>query len=153
LFVQIDEPDIPPLPDGVRLASEGLAIMTRDLPAYVSVHLDTVTFVEQYGLLQGLPVDNLDVGLALPPGLPLERVLSSVRPSRDLTLGVVSRYAADSESVEEVVSFVRGLLPYVPEAMIWLHPDCGLRSLDARTVERKLTTLVEAANVLRRGPQ
>ncbi len=70
--------------------------------------------------------------------------------SKKLGVGCVSSTEGSAEGVEEILATVRKAIgEYGAENVEWVHPDCGMRSLDRESARLKLTNMVEAVRKLR----
>lgn len=65
--------------------------------------------------------------------------------SKRLGVGCVSSTEGGVEGVEDILATVRkAVAVYGLENVEWVHPDCGLRSLEREAVRMKLNNMVEA---------
>jgi 5-methyltetrahydropteroyltriglutamate--homocysteine methyltransferase len=70
--------------------------------------------------------------------------------SKRLGVGCVSSTESGVEGTEEILASVRKAVEvYGAENVEWVHPDCGLRSLDRESARLKLINMVEAVRKLR----
>lgn len=75
--------------------------------------------------------------------------------NKELGLGVINPRTDAIEPVAEIVARVRTALQIVPQAKLFLNPDCGFGTFSARPmndlshIEAKLRALCEAAHTLR----
>lgn len=70
--------------------------------------------------------------------------------SKRLGVGCVSSTEGGVEGVEDILATVRkAVAVYGLENVQWVHPDCGLRSLEREAVRMKLNNMVEAVRRFR----
>lgn len=70
--------------------------------------------------------------------------------SKKLGVGCVSSTEGSVEGVEEVLATVRkAVSEYGADNIEWVHPDCGMRSLDRDSARLKLANMAEAVRKLR----
>jgi 5-methyltetrahydropteroyltriglutamate--homocysteine methyltransferase len=70
--------------------------------------------------------------------------------SKKLGVGCVSSTEGSAEGVEEILATLRKAIgEYGAENIEWVHPDCGMRSLERESARLKLTNMVEAVRKLR----
>jgi len=64
---------------------------------------------------------------------------------KDIGLGVIDVHQDRIETVEEIISGIKKVLPIVPPNRIWVTPDCGLKDRSKEVTVEKLKVMVEAA--------
>lgn len=70
--------------------------------------------------------------------------------SKKLGVGCVSSTEGGVEGVEEVLATIRKAIgEYGLENLEWVHPDCGMRSLERESARQKLGNMAEAVRMLR----
>ena len=107
--------------------------------------------------LARLNVQQLVLEFATPRAGELAALLGSreIVEKKELGLGVVNPRTPETEPVAAIVERVKEALQYLPPERIFLNPDCGFGTFSSRPMNsvrvaaRKLTTLAQAAAVLR----
>jgi 5-methyltetrahydropteroyltriglutamate--homocysteine methyltransferase len=70
--------------------------------------------------------------------------------SKKLGVGCVSSTEGSAEGVEEILATIRKAAgAFGLENLEWVHPDCGMRSLERESARTKLRNMVEAVRKLR----
>lgn len=148
--IQIDEPAISTRPRELDLAIEAMAIVTRDLPAHTISHICYGDFEAIYPALLDLPVDQLDLE-ATNGNFHLLDILGSVPwpNSKELALGVVDVHSHRLESLDEVKAGILRALEVVPPHLLFIDPDCGLKTRTWDEAVQKLRVMTRAVQSVR----
>ena len=155
-IVQLDEPWMEARPDEARdFGTEALTAALEGATGTTAVHIcfgygaivpgrpPKYTFLPH---LAGVPVDQVAIETAQ-SRLDCEVLQNFTKQS--IILGVLDLSTPEVESPETVVERVERALPYVPPERLILAPDCGMKFLPRDSAERKLQSMVQAAQILR----
>ncbi len=147
-YIQIDEPAIHARPEEIGIAIEAMGIVTSGLKAKTISHICYGDFAAIYPDVLDLPVDQLDLAMANYDYRWLD--LFDAHPfTKEMAIGIVDAHAHETESVAEAADGIRKGLRYVDAAMLWPHPDCGLKTRTIEETMEKCTVIVAAAKVVR----
>ena len=144
-YIQIDEPAVSTRPDELDLAIEAMGIVTAGLRARTISHICYGDFDKIYPDLLQLPVRQLDLE-AQNRGFELLDLLAR-HPwpaDKELALGVVDVHRHRIESVEEVERGILQALQIVPPELLYIDPDCGMKTRTWEEARQKLTVMMEA---------
>jgi 5-methyltetrahydropteroyltriglutamate--homocysteine methyltransferase len=144
-YIQIDEPALSTRPDELPLAIEAMEIVTAGIRARTISHICYGDFDKIYPDLLQLPVRQLDLE-AQNRGFELLDLLAR-HPwpaDKELALGVVDVHRHRIESVEEVERGILQALQIVPPELLYIDPDCGMKTRTWEEARQKLTVMMEA---------
>jgi len=149
-YIQIDEPAISTRPEELEIAIEAMGIVTQGINAMTISHICYGDFKTIYPRLLDSPVDQLDLEFANSGYSNLD-VFRKPRFTKRIAFGVLDIHSHRIESVDEIVAGIRkGLDVFDPELM-WIDPDCGLKTRTTAESEAKLRNMVEAVEVIKAG--
>jgi 5-methyltetrahydropteroyltriglutamate--homocysteine methyltransferase len=147
--IQIDEPALSVRAGEVDVALEAMRITTDGLDAYFITHALEYGYPETaFPDVLDLSVDNFDMEFANSDFGFLERLWESGF-RKDLSLGVVDVHTHVVESPGEVESRVRMALDVIPADLLWIDPDCGLKTRTIDEAQGKMRAIAEATKRVR----
>jgi 5-methyltetrahydropteroyltriglutamate--homocysteine methyltransferase len=158
--IQIDEPAL----------REGLPLRKADQPAYLSWAVDSfrlstssvrdVTqihshfcysdFGEVFAALQALDADAITIESSK-SDLKILRVLESRGYTSEIGPGVFDIHSPRVPSVEEMFQRIHAMCAYVRPDLLWVNPDCGLKTRGWTETKAALTNMVQAAKQARQN--
>jgi 5-methyltetrahydropteroyltriglutamate--homocysteine methyltransferase len=156
-IVQLDEPWLQRFLDDAR--AYGVEVVNRALDGVdgtVALHTcfgyaATVNAkpsrYEFLAELEDTPLDHISIEAAQ-PRLDLSS-LAGILPSKRLAVGVIDLADPDVESPATVADRITSLLEVIPAERLMVAPDCGMKFLPRDTAQRKLTALVQGADIVR----
>lgn len=147
-IIQIDEPAIPARPDELPLAIEAMRTVTRNLRAYFITHICYGDLGRIYRGILDLAVDNFDLEMAN-SGTDILPLLRKTPFTKDISYGVVDVHSHVVENPELIELRLKHALEVFPRDIVWVDPDCGLKTRTVGEAIAKLETVVSAARVLR----
>jgi 5-methyltetrahydropteroyltriglutamate--homocysteine methyltransferase len=154
--VQLDEPYLQARAEEAK--KYGVAVVTRALEGaagttavhlcfgYAAIIHDRPSGYSFLPELAACPADQISIETAQ-SGLDCS-VLASL-PGKTIILGVLDLDDVSVESPDVIADRVRRALPYVPPERIVLAPDCGMKYLPRESANGKLTSMTQAARLLR----
>ncbi|KXB00758.1 hypothetical protein AKJ40_00600 [candidate division MSBL1 archaeon SCGC-AAA259M10] len=143
--VQINEPAILENEEEFSIFSEAfrkIAKSKKDTQLDLSFYFGDIAPLYEY--LQDLPTDLLGLDFTYSPDL-LD-MITEIGSEKKLGLGLIDARNTKMEKIEEKVSIVRKIVPYVDADEIYLQPSCGLEFLPRRRALEKLDRIVEIAD-------
>ena len=149
-IIQIDEPAISVRPEELSVAIEAMHIVTDGLPAYFITHIFYGAFENIYPSMLDLPVDNFDLETSN-SGLDMLELFQKSRYTKDLSLGVVDVHTHVVEDEAVVEQRLHRALEVLPKEVIWVDPDCGLKTRTVNEAIAKMQSVVTAAKALRKN--
>ncbi|MFD6178482.1 MULTISPECIES: 5-methyltetrahydropteroyltriglutamate--homocysteine S-methyltransferase [unclassified Isoptericola] len=126
-----------------RLATSGVAPATQ-----VHTHLCYSEFGEVIGAIDGLDADVTSVEAAR-SRMEIVPELADAGYSRGIGPGVYDIHSPRVPSAGEVTELLRLAVKSIDPALVWVNPDCGLKTRRYAEVEPALAHLVEAAQAVR----
>ncbi|MCS7475966.1 5-methyltetrahydropteroyltriglutamate--homocysteine S-methyltransferase [Umezawaea endophytica] len=126
-----------------RLATAGAATATQ-----VHTHLCYSEFGDVIDAIDGLDADVTTIEAARSRMEVLDD-LRSIGFGRAVGPGVYDIHSPTVPTEDEVVDLLRAALDAVPGELLWVNPDCGLKTRGYAEVEPALRTLVAAAHRVR----
>jgi 5-methyltetrahydropteroyltriglutamate--homocysteine methyltransferase len=159
-YVQLDEPGLARLPDGVTLeeAVEAINRTLRGVPGRLAVHVCYGNnagrpFAER-GLARLLPAlralgcHQLVLEFANREMAEVER-LTELADTHEIAAGVVDVKSFYEETAGDVAGRIRRVLRHVPAARLSVTADCGFSALPRWLARVKMRALVEGARTVR----
>ena len=148
-IVQIDEPALSVRPDELPLATEALQVLTDGLRAYFITHTCYGAFEAIYpGMLQ-LPADNLDLAISH-SSLDLLEIFARDPFTKDMSVGVIDVHSHHTTLRSEIAARIRRAARLLAPELLWIGPDCGLKTRTLDEAEEKLAEMVAATLDVRR---
>jgi 5-methyltetrahydropteroyltriglutamate--homocysteine methyltransferase len=155
--VQIDEPYLQARPDDAReYALEAIARAFEGVAGTKALHtcFGYAAIVHEkpsdgYPFLAGLdacPADEISIEAAQPR---LDPELLEQLPSKRVILGVLDLGDMNVESADLVAERIRTALRHIDPERLMVGPDCGMKYLPREVARGKLSSLVEAAEIVR----
>ena len=126
-----------------RLATAGAAPATQ-----VHTHLCYSEFGEVVGAIDGLDADVTSLEAAR-SRMEIVPELSDAGYSRGIGPGVYDIHSPRVPSGDEVTELLQLAVKSIDPALVWVNPDCGLKTRRYAEVEPALAHLVEAAQAVR----
>ncbi|MFC8597683.1 5-methyltetrahydropteroyltriglutamate--homocysteine S-methyltransferase [Isoptericola sp. NPDC057191] len=126
-----------------RLATSGVDVATQ-----VHTHLCYSEFGEVIGAIDGLDADVTSVEAAR-SRMEIVPELADAGYSRGIGPGVYDIHSPRVPSSEEVTELLRLAVKAIDPALVWVNPDCGLKTRRYPEVEPALAHLVAAAREVR----
>ena len=159
--LQIDEPNLPGMPEHSALAAEATnrVLDAAGAAGETAVHLcfgnyggqriQDGHYRELIGFLNALRCDHLVLETTRRPTEETER-LREIDDRIGLGLGVIDVKDLQVESAETVAARIESFAALFSEHRIaYVHPDCGLQHLPRATANGKMRALVEGRNLFR----
>jgi 5-methyltetrahydropteroyltriglutamate--homocysteine methyltransferase len=147
-IIQIDEPALSVRPEELPIALEAMEHTTKDLDAYFITHACYGEFEHIYPGMLELAVDNFDLEMSN-SDLGLLEIFRRHPFTKDISFGVVDVHSHRMEALEAVRGRVETALTILPREIIWIDPDCGLKTRTVEQAIEKLRLCVEAAKFFR----
>ena len=147
-IIQIDEPATSVRPEELQIAIDGLRVVTEGLPAYFITHICFGAFELIYPGMLTMPVDNFDLEMSN-SGLDMLALFRKNAFTKDISFGVVDVHSHVIESEALVEERLREALQVLPKEIVWVDPDCGLKTRSVEEAIAKMQTLVRVAKALR----
>ena len=147
-IVQIDEPAVSVRVEELPLAIEAMHVVTDGLPAYFVTHICYGDFNAIYPDLLKIPVDNFDLEMCN-SGLDMLGLFQKHAFNKDISFGVVDVHSHVVEPESLVEQRLRQALEVLPRDIIWVDPDCGLKTRSVEESIDKMKALVDVAKKLR----
>ncbi len=147
-IVQIDEPALSVRPEELPIALEAMERTTKNLDAYFITHACYGEFDHIYPGMLDLAVDNFDLEMSN-SDLDLLEIFRRHPFTKDISFGVVDVHSHTMETQEAVRGRVEKALTILPKEIIWIDPDCGLKTRTVEQAIEKLRLCVEAAKSFR----
>ena len=126
-----------------RLATAGAAPATQ-----VHTHLCYSEFGDVIGAIDGLDADVTSLEAAR-SRMEIVPALHSAGYARGIGPGVYDIHSPRVPSTEELVELLELAVKSIDPALVWVNPDCGLKTRRYGEVEPALRNLVDAARELR----
>jgi 5-methyltetrahydropteroyltriglutamate--homocysteine methyltransferase len=156
-IVQIDEPYMQARPE--KAVQYGLAALNRALAGVKGTTVVHICFgyaaivghVKPAGYsflseLRGCTCDQISIETAQPK---LDCAVLAELDNKIIMLGVLDLGDMMIETPEQVASYIRRALAYVPADRIVVAPDCGLKYLPRDIAFGKMKAMVEGAKIVR----
>jgi len=143
--LQIDEPAASVRVDEWDLFCEALSIITRDLGIYTICHICYGEF-EQVPDFGKVPVDNLDLECTNQRF----NFLQDRQPfPQDISAGVFDVHTHRQTSKDRLIKNIESVLQIFPKKIVWIDPDCGLRTRSIAEARDQLKLMVKAVQEVR----
>jgi 5-methyltetrahydropteroyltriglutamate--homocysteine methyltransferase len=147
-YIQIDEPALSTRPEEIELAIEAMAIVTKGITAKTISHICYGDFATIYPRLLDLPVDQLDLEFAN-SGYSNLNVFAHPKFTKEVAVGVLDIHSHRVETKDEVKAGIeRALNTFDPE-LVYIDPDCGLKTRTWQETRDKLAVMMEAVREVR----
>lgn len=143
--VQINEPAILENEEEFSIFSEAfrkIAKSKKDTQLDLSLYFGDIAPLYEH--LQDLPADLLGLDFTYSPDL-LD-MITEIGSEKKLGLGLIDARNTKMEKIEEKISIVSKIVPYVDADEIYLQPSCGLEFLPRRRALEKLEMIVKIAD-------
>ena len=147
-IVQIDEPAVSVRVEELPLAIEAMHVVTDGLPAYFITHICYGDFGAIYPDMLKIPVDNFDLEMCN-SGLDMLGLFGKHPFTKDISFGVVDVHSHVVEPESLVEQRLREALKVLPRNIIWVDPDCGLKTRSVEESIDKMKALVDVAKKFR----
>jgi len=147
-IVQIDEPAVSVRVEELPLAIEAMQVVTAGLPAYFITHICYGAFEAIYPDMLRFPVDNFDLEMCN-SGLDLLELFRKHAFTKDISFGVVDVHSHVVESESLIEQRLRQALEVLPRDIIWVDPDCGLKTRSVEEAIGKMKALGDVVKKLR----
>lgn len=147
-YIQIDEPAISTRPDEVDLAIEAMAVVTDGLAATTISHICYGDFATIYPHILSLPVDVLDLEFANSQFANLE-IFRRPKFTKIVALGVVDVHSHVIETKDQIKQGIRRALDVFDPELMWVDPDCGLKTRTPQEAKDKMKVMVEAVREIK----
>lgn len=147
-IIQIDEPALSVRPEELPIALEAMELTTKNLDAYFITHACYGEFDHIYPGMLDLAVDNFDLEMSN-SDLDLLEIFRRHPFTKDISFGVVDVHSHTMETQEAVRGRVEKALTILPKEIIWIDPDCGLKTRTVEQAIEKLRLCVDAAKSFR----
>jgi 5-methyltetrahydropteroyltriglutamate--homocysteine methyltransferase len=147
-IIQIDEPATSVRPEELLLAIEAMHAVTDGLSAYFITHICYGAFENIYPGMLDLPVDNFDLEMSN-SGLDMLELFKKHPFTKDLSAGVVDVHSHVIEDRHAVAQRMRQTLEVLPKEVLWVDPDCGLKTRTVDEAIAKMQAVVQGARELR----
>ncbi len=148
-IIQIDEPALSVRVAELPLVVEAMDAVTRELPAYFITHICYGAFEHVYPEILHLPVDNLDLDMAL-TARERHPKIKAAPFTKDISYGVSDVHSHIVEDEATVYERVKHALAVIPAAQLWVDPDCGLKTRTVEEAQDKMRVIVAAAQRARK---
>jgi 5-methyltetrahydropteroyltriglutamate--homocysteine methyltransferase len=126
-----------------RLASSGVNPQTQ-----IHTHMCYSEFNEIIKWIAAMDADVLSIENSRSSG-ELLRAFQDFRYSTGIGPGVYDIHSPRVPSVEEMETLLRRTLEVLPKDLVWVNPDCGLKTRGYEEVVPALKNMVEAARRVR----
>ncbi|MEW5700989.1 MAG: methionine synthase [Candidatus Zixiibacteriota bacterium] len=147
-YIQIDEPAISTRPDEIELAIEAMEVVTAGLKATTISHICYGDFAMMYPRILDLPVDMLDLEFANSQFANLD-IFRKPKFTKRISVGVIDVHSHVIETKGQVKDGIRRALDVFDPALVWIDPDCGLKTRTPQEAIDKLTVMVEAVKEIK----
>ncbi len=147
-YIQIDEPAISTRPEELEIAIEAMGVVTSGIKAMTISHICYGDFKTIYPRLLDLPVDQLDLEFAN-SGFSNLDVFREPKFTKKIAYGVLDIHSHRIESIEEIVAGILKGLDVFDAELMWIDPDCGLKTRTTPEAEAKLRNMVDAVQIVK----
>jgi 5-methyltetrahydropteroyltriglutamate--homocysteine methyltransferase len=147
-YIQIDEPALSTRPEEIDLAIEAMAVVTDGVQAKTLSHICYGDFATIYPRLLDLPVDQLDLEFANSGYTNLE-VFRTPRFTKEVAVGVLDIHSHRVESKDEVKAGIEKALEVFDPDLVYIDPDCGLKTRTWEETRQKLAVMMAAVREVR----
>ena len=148
-FIQIDEPAIPTRPQEIDIAIEAMAIVTKPLTAKTITHMCYGNFNILYPKILEIPVDQIDLEFANSDFAMLDTI-RKIPFTKEVGLGVTDVHTHVIETKAMVKDYLRRALEVFDPKLVYVDPDCGLKTRTWEESAAKLKVMVEAVHEVRK---
>lgn len=149
-ILQLDEPALGGRPEELEVAGDAIRVVTKDLAAYVVVHVCYGSLDPVWPGLLDLPADNLDIEM-VNGDFTVGRSPAKAAVPKDVSIGVIDVLSAKADTPETILRRVKKALTVLKPEQVWVDPDCGLRHRAPEEAVAQLTAMVAAALAARKG--
>jgi 5-methyltetrahydropteroyltriglutamate--homocysteine methyltransferase len=146
-YIQLDEPAISTHPEELEIAKNAVEIMTKNVNAYIGMHICYGDYSKIFPDILDFKVDQLDFEFANRNFEDL-KLLKEYDFDKDLGFGCIDVHTRRIESVDEVKKAIEMALDVVDPNRLYIDPDCGLKLLPRDVAFEKLKVMVKAKNAL-----
>ena len=130
--------------DAFRLASSGVRDETQ-----IHTHLCYAEFSDIVESIAALDADVISIE-ASRSNMDLLDAFAKFRYPNEIGPGVYDIHSPRVPETEEIMGRLQKALRAIPAEMLWVNPDCGLKTRGWPEVHAALRNMVEAAKSLRR---
>ena len=152
-IIQVDEPALSARPEELRLAIDGMEMVTGKLPAYFVLHTCYGAFASIYPAVLKMPVHNFDLEVTN-SGLDLQELARASWGGgfgKDLSLGVFDVHVRKADPSETIERRIKRALKSMSSERVWVDPDCGLKTRTADEARAQLESMCAAVKAVRKG--
>ena len=146
-YIQLDEPAISTHPEELEIAKNAVEIMTKNVNAYIGMHICYGDYSKIFPDILDFKVDQLDFEFANRNFEDL-KLLKEYDFDKDLGFGCIDVHTRRIESIDEVKKAIEMALDVVDPNRLYIDPDCGLKLLPRDVAFEKLKVMVKAKNAL-----
>lgn len=147
-YIQIDEPAASTRMDELDLVIEAMGIVTEPLGAHTITHICYGDFHQAYPKMLEIPVDQIDLEFANSEYSLLDEFADHPF-TKHIGLGVSDVHSHRIEPVDEIVEGIRRSLKYIPPELMFVDPDCGLKTRTVEEAKEKLANIKKAVDIVR----
>jgi 5-methyltetrahydropteroyltriglutamate--homocysteine methyltransferase len=147
-YIQIDEPAISSRPDEIDLALDAMTIVTEGIKAKTICHICYGDFAVIYPRILDLAVYQLDLEFANSHFANLE-IFKNPEFTKEIAVGVLDVHSHIAEKKDEIKANIRKVLEVFPIEMVYIDPDCGLKTRTPDQAEAKLRVMVDAVREIK----
>ena len=147
-YIQIDDPAIPTHPEEIEVAKNSIEIVTREVDAYIGIHMCYGDYSKIYPKILEFNVDQIDLEFANRNFKDIG-IFKEYKFTKDLGFGCVDVHTRRIESVEEIKDNIRKAFSIVKPERVYVDPDCGLKLLSSEVAFKKLRNMCQAAREIR----
>lgn len=117
----------------------------------IHTHMCYSEFNEIIEAIQAMDADVISIEASRSQG-DILRVFQSFTYQRGIGLGVYDIHSPRTPSVEEMKDILEKSKHYIDPSLLWVNPDCGLKTRKQEEVEKSLKGMVKAAQLIRKVP-
>lgn len=147
-YIQIDEPALSTRPEEIEVAIEAMGIVTAGITAKTISHICYGDFATIYPRLLDLPVDQLDLEFANSDYTNLD-VFKKPKFTKEVAVGVLDIHSHEIETKNQVKAGIEKALEVFDPDLVYIGPDCGLKTRTWEESREKLAVMVEAVREVR----
>lgn len=147
-YIQIDEPALSTRPEEIELAIEAMGIVTAGISAKTISHICYGEFATIYPRLLDLPVDQLDLEFANSGYANLD-IFRDPKFTKEVAVGVLDIHSHRIETKDEVKAGIEKALEVFDPDLVYIDPDCGLKTRTWDETREKLAVMMDAVREVR----